>query len=68
MAAHIQANCTKCGICEPICPTGSIKPGATRFVIDSDTCIDCLNCVPVCPVNAIRPPKSRAAAKQKNAG
>jgi ferredoxin len=61
MASSISGACTKCGICEPVCPTDSIQPGTTRFVIDSDTCTECLDCVPVCPVDAIRPPKKNAS-------
>lgn len=58
----IQSNCTSCGICEPVCPTESIQPGTSRFVIDTDTCTDCRDCVPICPVDAIKPAK-----KPKNA-
>lgn len=61
MASSVQSNCTNCGVCEPICPTESIRPGVTRFVIDSDTCTDCRQCIAVCPVDAIRPLKTKNA-------
>jgi NAD-dependent dihydropyrimidine dehydrogenase PreA subunit len=55
--AQIKDNCINCTICEPVCPTGAITAGTTRFVIDTDTCTECQVCVPICPVAAIQPAK-----------
>jgi NAD-dependent dihydropyrimidine dehydrogenase PreA subunit len=55
MAFKINAACTLCGDCVPVCPTKSIFEGAEHFVIDSDTCEACAVCVPICPEGAIEP-------------
>ena len=44
--------CVKCGLCEKICPTRSIKvDGKVTF---SDSCMICFRCVHQCPVEAIQ--------------
>ncbi|MBA7499938.1 Ferredoxin-type protein NapF [subsurface metagenome] len=45
-------NCTKCKICEDICPTGAIDSEAQK--IDSAECINCLRCQYECPQTAIK--------------
>jgi len=45
-------NCTQCGICEDICPTGAINFATEK--IDSAECIDCLRCQYECPTKTIR--------------
>lgn len=49
----INAKCTSCKICVPLCPTGSILYGFHHFVIDRDTCSGCRVCVGVCPEGAV---------------
>lgn len=63
MASQINDKCTSCAACEPVCPTGSIRAGDPRFVIDSDTCENCGICIPVCPVAAIRAEKPKKKKK-----
>ncbi len=43
----IQKECTNCGICANICPTGAINVKERR--IDGAECIDCLRCHYECP-------------------
>lgn len=64
MASQIQSNCNNCGACAPVCPTKSIYPSDTHFLIDSDTCTDCLACIAVCPTDAIRNPKVKPERKK----
>jgi polyferredoxin/ferredoxin len=40
-------NCTNCGICEKICPTGAISVEHEK--VDAAECIDCLRCIYECP-------------------
>ena len=47
-----RARCTDCGLCEGLCPTGAIHPGAGR--VDKGACIACLGCVNNCPAQAVR--------------
>lgn len=47
--------CIGCGICEDVCPSGSItlngKPRRAR--VDTSTCIACGTCIASCPADAI---------------
>ncbi len=56
--------CTTCGICEKICPNGSIilktykgektkKKELERFIWRMDSCTFCNNCVEACPFDAL---------------
>lgn len=49
---QIQENCTGCGICEKICPSGNIRleNQKPRFSLN---CEQCLACLQWCPENAI---------------
>ena len=53
MAYVISDACTKCGSCEPVCPSEAISEGDTMYVIDAETCVDCGICADECPVEAI---------------
>lgn len=53
MAYVISDACTKCGSCEPVCPSEAISEGDSKYVIDPETCVDCALCVDECPVEAI---------------
>ena len=53
MAYVISDKCTKCGSCEPVCPSEAITEGDDQYVIDPDKCVDCGLCADECPVEAI---------------
>jgi len=53
MAYVISDACTKCGSCEPVCPSEAISEGDAKYVIDPEACVDCALCVDECPVEAI---------------
>jgi len=69
VSSLINDKCINCGVCLPVCPTGSITSGARTYVVDSDTCTDCLLCAPVCPVeafvNPLVPPRPKVKTKKK---
>lgn len=44
--------CISCGLCERICPTGTIRLRAGKPVW-ADTCVQCVACIHRCPVRAI---------------
>ncbi len=50
----IEEDCTTCGLCEPVCPTGSVtwEKGEVAH-IDLTTCIRCKACVDACKFRAI---------------
>ena len=37
--------CSRCGVCEEVCPTGALRDGVT----DPETCLRCMACVRFCP-------------------
>lgn len=51
----LQAECTSCGDCKPVCPTKSITDKGGIFKINADTCTECEGefdepqCVAICP-------------------
>jgi ferredoxin len=51
----VQAECTSCGDCVPVCPTKSITDKGGIFKINKDTCTECDGehdspaCIDVCP-------------------
>ena len=45
--------CSSCGLCEKICPTGSIKKENGTPVFTWKTCAQCMACVQWCPKEAI---------------
>lgn len=55
MAYYISDQCTKCGSCEPVCPSGAIREGDETYVIDPEKCEECGACADECPVAAIAP-------------
>ncbi len=51
-----DAECTKCGVCQDVCPVDaiSIEHGGAKVInIDRRKCTLCLKCTDVCPTNAI---------------
>jgi pyruvate ferredoxin oxidoreductase delta subunit len=51
---YIYEKCTKCGICEIVCPDMSVKPrGDGFFEYDYDYCKGCGICANECPADAI---------------
>lgn len=59
MPMSINADeCTLCGECKSVCPTGSIRRKGGVYVIDGSTCDECIDlgdddprCTCVCPVD-----------------
>ena len=51
----IQAECTSCGDCMPVCPTKSITDKGGMYKINKETCTECEGesdspkCVDACP-------------------
>ncbi|TCJ14901.1 4Fe-4S dicluster domain-containing protein [Parasulfuritortus cantonensis] len=48
--------CTACGDCEPVCPTGSVKVVKGSYRIEAESCTECVGdyddpqCLAVCPM------------------
>lgn len=49
----ITGDCTRCGVCEYMCPQEAIKEAPNQLVIRRHSCNGCGECVPYCPVRAI---------------
>lgn len=49
---HHEASCTRCGLCEKVCPEHNITVGEDGPVF-GDRCVSCLSCYHHCPVKAI---------------
>jgi len=62
---QISADCTHCGICEKICPTGNIQLEAGTPVYGND-CLSCLACIQNCPQKAIRLSNEKSAQRYRN--
>lgn len=54
-STHFRATdaCISCGICEKVCPTGTIKRTENSKPEWTDTCVQCLACIHRCPARAI---------------
>ncbi len=46
-----EAACTRCGICEKMCPVGAID--LDTLTVDTKRCISCLGCINNCPAGAV---------------
>ena len=51
----ITSDCTRCGVCEYMCPQDAIKEAQNQLVVRRHLCNGCGECVPYCPVRAIVP-------------
>lgn len=60
-----DADCTGCGTCAALCPTGAISAQDPARV-DASLCISCMRCVSVCPTHGRHAePEKVAATEQK---
>ncbi|MBO3709184.1 MAG: 4Fe-4S binding protein [Candidatus Accumulibacter sp.] len=70
----IQAECTSCGDCKPVCPTSSITSKAGMYKINVDTCTECEGefdspqCLDACPAGESwpSPPANWAVCRSGN--
>lgn len=60
----VNDQCTKCGTCAKICPSGNIT--VTDKVTFGDKCEWCLGCVHLCPKNAIHLKNERSSARWRH--
>ena len=58
----VTADCTKCGICEKVCPAGNIK--LDEMIRFNNHCETCYACVNLCPVHAIYSKKAMLKRRQ----
>lgn len=49
--AWVSDNCTMCGVCVDVCPTGAVTMNAS-VETDADLCIKCCACIKECPADA----------------
>ncbi len=51
----VEENCTQCGACTGICPTGAlwIKRPEMTVSFDGEKCIVCEHCLKACPARAV---------------
>jgi len=50
----VFSDCSRCGTCMRVCPSGAIKILEDEFRIDLKKCIFCGNCSFYCPKSAIK--------------
>jgi Fe-S-cluster-containing hydrogenase component 2 len=60
----ITNDCTRCGVCEYMCPQDAIKEAPNQLVVRRQLCNGCGECVPYCPVRAIVHADEFAARQQ----
>lgn len=63
----VENNCIGCGLCEKVCPTGTLKVQNGKPVWETKSCALCLGCVHRCPQKAIDyGKKTKGKARYKN--
>ena len=65
---RVTDDCTGCGICEKVCPSGSIRVVEGKAVYTSGKCQTCLACAHACPRKAIglHIPEKNPRARYRN--
>lgn len=51
---RVDDSCTRCGLCERICPVHTIKVAGDEKLVWGKDCTQCLACIHRCPVHAIQ--------------
>lgn len=54
MITIVEGQCTGCGACVEVCPTGALYLVDGRAAVDNALCRECEACVSACPTEAIR--------------
>lgn len=59
-AFYSTSECTSCGLCAEVCPTGNIRMENGRPVWKSENCQRCLACLHLCPTASVQYGKATA--------
>ena len=65
---RVTEDCVGCGICQQVCPSGSIRVENGRAVHTPGRCQTCLACIHACPHRAIQltVPEKNPQARYRN--
>ncbi|MGI6005990.1 MAG: 4Fe-4S dicluster domain-containing protein [Ruminococcus sp.] len=65
---QVTENCTGCGICRKVCPSGSISLTDKKAIYTPGNCQTCLACIHACPHQAMKltVPEKNSRARYRN--